>query len=115
MGRMQAKEEDAYSEKIRDARQMENIKELKLTYLKRAENENNEAKSLFAQTQDEVDFMLRQLAEVDAKWSEMSTVPVQEVPLVRKYKASAQPFHPPATYKFSYKFTYKGKGENSEE
>jgi len=114
--RRQAKQEDDYARLVLEARQMEQIDELKANYIRKAQEAHSQARALFHETNDVVEAQASQIAAKDAEWSKISSNGVvRSVPLVRKYKASAQPFNPPASYKFSYKFTYKGTSEVAEE
>merc|ERR1719424_2124192 len=111
--RRQAKQEDDYARLVLEAHQMEQIDELKANYIQEA---HSQARALFHETNDVVEAQASQIAAKDAEWSKISSNGVvRSVPLVRKYKASAQPFNPPASYKFSYKFTYNGTSEVAEE
>merc|ERR1711957_279769 len=114
--RRQAKQEDDYARLVLEARQMEQIDELKANYIRKAQEAHSMARALFHETNDVVEAQASQIAAKDAEWSKISSNGVvRSVPQVRKYKASAQPFNPPASYKFSYKFTYKGTSEVAEE
>jgi len=114
--RRQAKQEDDYARAVLEAREMERIDELKADCIRRAQEAVTSARATFHETNDLVELQASQIAAKDAEWSKISSNGVvRSVPLVRKYKASAQPFNPPASYKFSYKFTYKGTAEVAEE
>jgi len=109
-----ARAEDDYSEKIANARFGERIEGLKADSKRAAELAYKQAMESVHVVNDVIDNMSAKSAEIDARWAKMQTEGVvRSVPLVRQYKASAQPFNPPDhnAYKFRYSFTYKGTAE----
>jgi len=109
--RKQMHSEDDYSTLIAFARFGEKIVSLKSEAMKEAETAYRQALERSAHVNEVVDSLAAKSAEIDDRWNKMQQQgTVRSVPLVRQYKASAQPFNPPTkdAYKFRYSFTYTG-------
>jgi myosin heavy subunit len=109
--RKQMHSEDDYSTLIAFARFGEKIVSLKSDAMKEAETAYRQALERSAHVNEVVDSLAAKSAEIDDRWNKMQQQgTVRSVPLVRQYKATAQPFNPPTkdAYKFRYSFTYAG-------
>ena len=116
--RKRAAEEDEYATRLRDAHFGERLGTMKHDCMRQAKSAFKQAMEYHTDVQDVIDTMTAKSAEVDARWSKMQNEGVvRAVPLVRKYKTSAQAVNPPSAdaYKFKYSFHCKGTAEVSEE
>jgi myosin heavy subunit len=103
--------EDQYSTLIAFARFGEKIVSLKADAMKEAETAMKQASERNAHVTATLDTLKAKDKELDDRWAKMEQQgTVRSVPLVRQYKASAQPFQTPSKeqYKFRYSFTYTG-------
>jgi hypothetical protein len=103
--------EDQYSTLIAFARFGEKIVSLKADAMKEAETAMKQASERNAHVTAMLDTLKAKDKELDDRWAKMEQQgTVRSVPLVRQYKASAQPFQTPSKeqYKFRYSFTYTG-------